>query len=139
MSDNRMKDLMADTLERVKRMVDVDTAIGTPIHAPDGTMVVPVCRVTMGMGAGGGDFTAKNTANVNFGAGVGTGVTVTPVCFLILSPTEGARVVGINAQASTTADRLVEMLPDAVNKVQGIVSNFVGDKSEPIAPAPVAE
>ncbi len=128
MSENRMQALMADTIDRIKKMVDVDTAIGTPIYAPDGTMVVPVCKIAMGMGAGGGDLPAKKDSAPNgFGAGVGTGVTVTPVCFLVVSPKNGVQVVGIHAQANSTAERLVEMLPDAMNKVTDLVNGFKKD------------
>lgn len=132
MSENRMQNLMADTIDRIRKMVDVDTAVGTPIYAPDGTMVVPISRIAMGLGSGGSDFTSK-TDKPGFGAGVGAGVTVTPVCFLVVSPKDGTRVIGINAQAQTTADRLVELLPDAVSKVSDIVSGFTSKKDADVA------
>ena len=63
-------------------------------------------------------------------------MTVSPVCFLVISPTDGAHILGINAQASTTADRLVEMLPGAVSKVSGF---FAGRKESAPAEAPAAD
>ena len=92
-----------------------------------------------GFGAGGSDFSAKNQSSgapLCFGGGGGAGVTVSPVCFLVISPTDGAHILGINAQASTTADRLVEMLPGAVSKVSGF---FAGRKESAPAGAPAAD
>ena len=37
-----------------------------------------------------------------------------------------ANILGINAQASDTVDRLVEMIPGAINKVSNFVSGFKG-------------
>lgn len=125
MSEHPIQNLMTETMEKIKSMVDVDTVVGTPITTPDGTTVIPVSKVTFGFGSGGSDFQSKNakdSAPLCFGGGGAAGVTVSPVCFLIISPTEGAHILGINAQASTTADRLVEMLPTAVNKVSSFFS-----------------
>lgn len=47
-----IQDLMAETMEKIKSMVDVDTTVGTPITTPDGTTVIPVSRVTFGFGSG---------------------------------------------------------------------------------------
>lgn len=120
MSEHPIQQLMAETMDKIKSMVDVNTVVGTPITTPDGTTVIPVSRVTFGFGSGGSDYQARHAREntpLCFGGGGAAGVTVTPVCFLVISPTEGTHVLGINAQAETAADRLVEMLPGAVNKV----------------------
>ena len=61
-----------------------------------------------------------------FGGGSGAGVTVSPVCFLVIGKDGSANILGINAQASDTVDRLVEMIPGAINKVSNFVSGFKG-------------
>ncbi len=38
-------------------------------------------------------------------------MTVSPVCFLVIGKDGSANILGINAQASDTVDRLVEMIP----------------------------
>ena len=113
-----ISDLMTETMSKIKEMVDVNTIIGNPIVAADGTTVIPVSKVSFGFGAGGSEFASKHAASgspLAFGGGSGAGVTVSPVCFL-----------GINAQASDTVDRLVEMIPGAINKVSNFVSGFKG-------------
>ena len=130
MNEHPIQNLMTETMEKIKKMVDVNTIIGTPITTQDGTTVIPVSKVTFGFGSGGSDFVsrnAKDAAPVCFGGGGGAGVTVSPVCFLVL-----------NAQGVTSVDRLIEMLPTAVNKVSSFVESRKGAKAvdEPISPAP---
>jgi len=137
MNEHPIQNLMTETMEKIKKMVDVDTIIGTPINTPDGTTVIPVSKVAFGFGSGGSDFVSKNAkdaAPVCFGGGGGAGVTVSPVCFLIINA-QGASILPINAQAVTSVDRLIEMLPGAVSKVSSFVENR---KSAKAGPAPAA-
>ena len=144
MNEHPIQSLMSETMEKIKKMVDVDTIIGTPISTPDGTTVIPVSKVTFGFGSGGSDFLPKNAPNsapVCFGGGGGAGVTVSPVCFLIINA-QGASILPINAQATTSVDRLIEMLPGAVDKVSSFVSSRRSEKagaSEEPAPEPIPE
>lgn len=128
-----IQDLMNGTMEKIKSMIDANTVVGTPITTPDGTTVIPVSRVTFGFGSGGTDFQSrhsKETTPLSFGGGGAAGMTVTPVCFLVISPTEGTHVLGINAQAVNTADRLVEMIPGAVGKVSSFLAKRMGEDPE---------
>lgn len=124
-----ISDLMTETMSKIKEMVDVNTIIGNPIVAADGTTVIPVSKVSLGFGAGGSEFASKHAASgspLAFGGGSGAGVTVSPVCFLVIGKDGSANILGINAQASDTVDRLVEMIPGAINKVSNFVSGFKG-------------
>ena len=38
--------LMDTTMNKIKEMVDVNTIVGEPITAPDGTLIIPVSKVT---------------------------------------------------------------------------------------------
>ena len=100
----------------------------------DGTTVIPVSKVSFGFGAGGSDFASKHAqagAPMAFGGGGGAGVTVSPVCFLIITKDGSASILGINAQADSTVDRLVEMIPGAINRVSSFVEGFSGKKKAP--------
>ena len=124
-----ISDLMTETMSKIKEMVDVNTIIGNPIVAADGTTVIPVSKVSFGFGAGGSEFASKHAASgspLAFGGGSGAGVTVSPVCFLVIGKDGSANILGINAQASDTVDRLVEMISGAINKVSNFVSGFKG-------------
>jgi len=124
-----LNDLMDTTMDKIRDMVDSNTIIGEPITTPDGVTVIPVSRVSFGFGAGGSEFASKHAASgspLAFGGGSGAGVTVSPVCFLVIGKDGSANILGINAQASDTVDRLVEMIPGAINKVSNFVSGFKG-------------
>ena len=45
--------LMDTTMEKIKEMIDVNTIIGEPITSPDGTLIIPVSKVSYGFAAGG--------------------------------------------------------------------------------------
>ena len=125
MNEHPIKNLMSETMEKIKSMVDVNTIIVKPIQA-GGTTIIPVSKVTFGFGTGGTDFQSKNSKDTSplcFGGGGGAGVTVSPVCFLVVTSDGDARVLPLNAQAETTADRLVEMLPSAINKFSSFMEN----------------
>lgn len=55
-----ISDLMTETMSKIKEMVDVNTIIGNPIVAADGTTVIPVSKVSFGFGAGGSEFASKH-------------------------------------------------------------------------------
>ena len=137
MNDHPISSLMTETMAKIKEMVDVDTIIGTPITTADGTTVIPVSKVTFGFASGGSDFLPKHAgpaqAPLAFGGGGGAGVTVVPVCFLIITRDGSANILGVNAQACTTIDRLVEMIPGAINKVSNFMEGYKG-KAAPAAP-----
>ena len=132
MAEHGVNGLMAETMEKIRSMVDVNTIIGDPIVTHDGTTLIPISKVTFGFGSGGSDFKPRNssdTAPLCFGGGGGAGVSISPVAFLIIS--EGnARILPVNMPADNSTDRLIEMIPDAVNGIQNFVSNRRGKKTE---------
>ena len=80
-------------------------------------------------GGGGTDFaTSKNTENP-FGGGVGGGVKVTPLCFLIIQD-GNVRMMPVPVPASSTADRIVEMFPETLEKINGILDKKSGKSGE---------
>ncbi|MBR4800224.1 MAG: sporulation protein YtfJ [Clostridia bacterium] len=78
------EELLKETVENVKTVVGCDDIVGKPIINGDGTIILPVSKLSYGFVAGGGG--SLNTApkeNSPFANASGGGVTVTPVGFLI--------------------------------------------------------
>ena len=124
MSQN-LPNMLENTIAKIREMVDVNSVIGTPITTPDGVTIIPVSKVSVGFGGGGSDFVAKGTSPDNpFGGGVGGGVKVTPICFLIVKD-GNVRMMPVATPANTTADRIVEMVPDTLDKI----SSFIDSRS----------
>lgn len=111
----KLPNMLETTIQKIREMVDVNSVIGEPIHTPDGVTIIPVSKVSVGFGGGGSDF-VKNTGNDPFGGGAGGGVKVTPVCFLVVQD-GNVRMMPVPVPASSTADRVVEMLPDTLDKL----------------------
>lgn len=129
MNEHPISNLMTETMAKIKEMVDVNTIVGDPIATADGTTIIPVSKVTFAFASGGSDFAPRHGQSAGkfaFGGGGGAGVTVVPVCFLIISPNGDANILGVNAQASTTVDRLVEMIPSAISKVSSFLEGRHG-------------
>lgn len=113
---NPLSDLMRSTMEKVHEMVDTNTIVGQPINTPDGVTLIPISKVSFGFGGGGGDY-GKNGNKENFGGGAGAGVKIDPVAFLIIK--DGVtRMLPVAAAPLTTVDRIVDMAPDIVDKVE---------------------
>ena len=111
----KLPNMLETTIQKIREMVDVNTVVGTPITTPDGVTIIPVSKVSVGFGGGGSDFASKNTENP-FGGGVGGGVKVSPVCFLVVKD-GNVRMMSVPEPANSTADRVVEMLPDTLDKL----------------------
>lgn len=119
---NPLNELLQDSMAKVREMVDTNTIVGQPIQTPDGVTLIPISRVSFGFGGGGATFGNKKepAADSSVGAGMGAGVKVEPVAFLIVK--EGTvRVMPVAVPAVTTVDRIVEMVPDVVDKVSGLI------------------
>ena len=124
----KLPNMLDSTIAKIREMVDVNSVIGEPITTPDGVTIIPVSKVSVGFGGGGSDFSTKNGDNP-FGGGVGAGVKVTPIAFLIIK--EGSvRMIPVATPANTTADRIVEMVPDTLDKVAAFIDSRLEKKAE---------
>jgi len=118
----KLPNMLESTIQKIREMVDVNSVIGQPITTPDGVTIIPVSTVSVGFGGGGSDFVNKSGGENPFGGGVGGGVKVSRVCFLIVKD-GSVRMMPVAAPASTTADRLVEMIPDTLDKISAFVDS----------------
>ncbi|MDO5400459.1 MAG: GerW family sporulation protein [Eubacteriales bacterium] len=116
----KLPNMLDSTIQKIRELVDVNSVIGTPISTPDGVTIIPVSKVSVGFGGGGSDFASKSGGELPFGGGVGGGVKVTPICFLIVKD-GNVRMMPVAAPASTTADRIVEMVPDTLEKISSFI------------------
>ncbi|MEQ2442135.1 GerW family sporulation protein [Pseudoflavonifractor intestinihominis] len=124
-------DLMSTTMQKIREMVDVNTIVGKPIEAGDVT-IIPVSKVSFGFASGGSDFTTKNqkpdTDNA-FGGGSGAGVNIMPIAFLIVKG-DTVRMLPVAPPPGTAVDRVVEMVPEVIDKVTGFIEKQQEKKAE---------
>ena len=124
--------LMNITMEKIKEMIDVNTIVGTPITAEDGTLIIPVSKVSYGFASGGSDLPTKKENKDCFGGGSGAGVTIQPVAFLTVH--EGnVRLINVTGE-NNPIDGIISAIPNVVDTVKGIMDNRKKKKEE-AAPA----
>ena len=101
----KLPNMLESTIQKIREMVDVNSVVGTPIQTPDGVTIIPVSRVSVG-----------------FGGGCGGGVKVSPICFLVVKD-GNVRMLSIPEPANSTTERIVEMLPDTLDKITAYLDN----------------
>lgn len=126
MEEHPIQGLMKTAMESIKEMVDVNTVIGDAVEAPDGSVIIPVSRVGLGFAAGGSEFGVPKETELPFGGGSGAGVSVQPVGFLVVGQ-ETVRLLPVSQGA--ILDRLVDLVPEVMDKVQQTISNGNGNGS----------
>ena len=113
-----LSNILNDAMQNLKQAIDVNTIVGKPVLGEDGTTIIPVSKMYVGIVSGGGDmadFRQKNTCdNYPFAGGTGAGFTVSPIGFLI---TKNNEVTFINTETDKSGEKLIEM----VNKTLKIV------------------
>ena len=113
-----VSELMAETIQQIRNAVDANTVVGEPIVAGEVTLI-PVSRISLGFGTGGSEMGGKAPKALGenpFGGGGGAGLKVIPVCFLVVSGGM-VKVLPVDAAPETSLDRVVDLIPDLVNKL----------------------
>lgn len=119
---NSITAVMEASMAKIREMVDSNTIVGEPITTPDGVTLIPVSRLSFGFGCGGGDY-GKNQSST--GAGCGAGVRVEPMAFLVVK--DGVtRMLPVGTPAITTVDRVIELVPELFDRVEGLVEKKRG-------------
>ncbi|MBQ3427798.1 MAG: sporulation protein YtfJ [Clostridia bacterium] len=116
---NPIKELIQTAITSLDGMFSSDSVIGETVTAPDGTMIIPITKVSFGVGGGGSEFkeTDKDGNNL-FGGGVGAGASIKPQGFLVVTKSGSVRFVTTEEQ-STAVDKLIDYAPDMVDKISG--------------------
>ena len=128
--NNNFNDALKAALENLSDIAGADTIIGDPMTTQNGTVIIPVSKVSVGFATGGSDFVGKhskdtNVANSFSGAG-GGGITVSPVAFLVISPDGDAKILNVNNPMDSNADlgtsvvSLLNKTPSIVEKIKSI-------------------
>lgn len=105
-SNEAFKETVKSLFDGMESHLSSKSVIGDPIVVGD-TTIVPLIDITFGLGAG----TGRGRDNLNAGGGMGG--KVTPTAVLIIKD-DTARV--INIANSSGMDKLLDIVPDFVNK-----------------------
>ena len=111
--------LMSTAMEKIREMVDVDTIIGEPITVGEGTVIIPVSKVSFGFASGGSDLPAKVTKDL-FGGGSGAGISIQPTAFLVISNGD-VKLLQMSINASSP-NAVINMVPEVFDKISALFS-----------------
>lgn len=129
MSENQVNKLLGVTMDKIKEMVDADTVVGSPVTTPDGTIILPISRISYGFASGGSDLPSKAQPSTGlFAGGGGAGITVSPVAFLAISNGH-VQVLQIEPYFSPV-DRALEKVPQVIDQLASLIKKKT-DKEEP--------
>lgn len=135
MAEHPIQGLMKTAMESIREMVDVTTIVGDPVEAQDGTVIMPVSRVSFGFAAGGAEYSSGGKSQggkgqerqgedggtgtgLPFGGGSGAGVTIKPVGFLVVGQNH-VRLLPVDGRA--LYDRLIDMAPQLIQEIQSAI------------------
>ena len=125
-----LNELMKTTLESMRAIADANTTIGAPIQA-DGITMIPVSRLSFGVAGGGTEFSTKKQSapDGNFGGGSGASAKLEPVAFLIVRD-GSVKLLPVAPPPATTVDRVIETVPEVVDKVTGFIESQQAKKAQ---------
>ena len=133
-----VSELMAETIEKIKEAVDANTVVGSLLwrgRLPS----FPSQRSPwdLALAARRWGENPEGHGENPFGGGGGAGLKVTPVCFLVINAGM-VKVLPVDTSHETSLDRVVDLIPDVVNRIAGLVEEKKAKKpasEEPDGPA----
>jgi sporulation protein YtfJ len=116
MENHPIENLMKTTMEGIRDMVDVNTIVGDAVESKDGSLIIPISKVSFGFASGGSEFSGGKkdlpSAQYPFGGGAGAGVSVKPVAFLVIK-NDAIRLLPVDQE--NTYDKIVDSIPQIID------------------------
>ncbi len=132
-TEHPIDSLMLTAMTSIENMIDVNTVVGDMVTSPDGTIIIPVSKVCFGFAAGGSEFNTNKlnkfseNAKLPFGGGSGAGVNILPMGFLVVKD-GNTKLLTLNG--SSPVDRLVDVIPDLMNKANDLLKEALEKKNQ---------
>ncbi len=136
-STGAIQSLMETTFDTIKGSIDANTIIGDPIQT-DNTVVVPISKVTIGFGIGGGEYSKghdksklkekrEETEDNNFAGGSAGAISIQPVAFVVVENGE-TRLMSLD-NSINMVDNILAVTPKVIEKIQNLSKNNDKNKS----------
>lgn len=119
---------MSTSMEKIRELVDVNTIVGDPVTSPDGTIIIPISKVSFGFVSGGSDIPSNVTKDV-FAGGSGAGITIKPQAFIVIKTDGDVKMLELGSKDSPV-DTIIENVPNIVSKVKDIFDKKDDDKAD---------
>lgn len=123
-----LEGLMNTSMEKIRDLVDVNTIIGESINAGDGTIIIPISKVSFGFVSGGSDIPSTVSKEV-FAGGSGAGITIKPQAFIVIKKDGDVQMLELGAKESPI-DSLIEGVPEMVSKFKDTFAKDAKDAKD---------
>ena len=140
MNEHPIEGLMVTAMNSIQDMIDVNTIVGEPIETSNNIIIIPISKVGFGFAAGGSEFKGETIDEYNkkdkeeaiqyrlpFGGGSGAGVSISPVAFLVVQQ-DSVKLLPVCH--SSAIDRLLDYVPDLMEKVNSYLDKSMQNKKE---------
>lgn len=131
MTNHPIESLMNTAMSNLREMIDVNTIVGDAIETINGTIIIPISKVSFGFAAGGSEFTGEAIDQYKkegldediiyrlpFGGGSGAGVNIAPVGFIIVGGGEQETCPKfIPVDHCNALDKLLDYVPNILDKI----------------------
>lgn len=125
MANNNIMELLQGIIGELRVIAKSETVVGQPVQAGDRT-VIPVTRISVGFGAGGGEDSPGGGKGPRFGGGGGGGAVIDPVAFLVL---DKDKVSLVTAKKKGSFEKIIEAAPDVLATIKSLATKK-DDKDE---------
>ena len=116
--ENKINRVIETAMKNLSALVDVNTVIGKPRKTEDGSLIIPVSKVTLGFMTGGGEYgevkVMKKDRAIPFAGGSGAIVSMKPTGFLV-NDGKGYRVI---AAANEPYEKILDVASDLLASAQ---------------------
>ena len=121
---NAIEGILGVSMEKIREMVDVNTIIGDPISAPNGTTIIPVSKVSFGFASGGSDLPTQAAEKF-------AGVTVKPQAFIVIKTDGDVELLELGGAGKTSPlEGVVEAIPGVIGKIKDLVGKKNSDSAD---------
>lgn len=119
--DNSLQEIMNNTLDNLRGIVQSEDMIFKPIYLDNNTMAIPLSKVSVGFVSGGGGGEMKNphekTSKLEpYAGGGGGGISISPMGFLVISDNKPLLV---KVDEKTTGEKWRDLISATLNLMKG--------------------
>ncbi len=114
--EHPIEQIMDSAFGKMHTLTDADMIVGDPIILPDGTSVIPISKISIGIVSGGGEYSNKQLNEYPFAGASGAGMSISPVCFLV---NDGKNVRMLTTESKGPFDKVMDTIPNIVGSFFG--------------------
>lgn len=120
MLNNQINEIMENAISKIKTFLDTSTVVGIPFETKEGSLLIPLTKVSVGFVAGGGEYGEnKKTEKIPMAGGTGGGVCVQPIGFLSIK-NDVCKLIRIDEKSKY--DKLLDAVPDILSNVSQMLN-----------------